>query len=120
MARQFVGAPADDNRFFRFSVTQGAGSIALEEWEHVDELTAHTHAYLKEAEVSHAVNCLVSLLCAPGRAAEGGAAATLNHVCKPSATRQTNSFTFYHFASGAPDCPAYLDALATYVLTSNT
>ncbi len=42
MVRQCVGAPADDNRYIRFSVTHGAGSIALDEWEHVDELTV-TH-----------------------------------------------------------------------------
>jgi hypothetical protein len=84
VARQFVGGPADDNRYFRFSVMHGAGSVALDEWEHMDELMAHADAYLKDAEVSRAVDRLVSLLCAPGRAAEGGAAVTLNHICKSS------------------------------------
>jgi ammonia channel protein AmtB len=82
VARQFVDGPDDNMRYFCFSVTHSAGSIALDEWEHMDQLTTHTEAYLKDAEVSRAVDRLVSLLCALRCAAEWGAAVTLNHICK--------------------------------------
>ncbi len=81
-ARQFVGGLADENCYFRFSVTHGAGSIALDEWDHLDKLTAHTEAYQKDAVVTRAVDRLVALLCRPGVTADGGAVLTLNHLCK--------------------------------------
>jgi predicted acylesterase/phospholipase RssA len=78
-ARQFVNAP---NKYFRFSVAHGAGDVALDEWTRVDELTAHTAAYLKDAAVSHAVDRLVKLLC-EGRASgyPSGPEVTLDTLC---------------------------------------
>jgi hypothetical protein len=78
MARQFR-EPLD--RYFRFSVAHGASGILLEEWERLDEVTQHTEAYLKDTEVSRAVNRLVKLLCQPGQAAEGNSQITLDNLC---------------------------------------
>ena len=40
------------NRYFRYSVSHGIGSISLEEWKKVNEVQVHTKAYLAEVEVS--------------------------------------------------------------------
>jgi hypothetical protein len=79
-ARRFRNTP---DRYFRFSVTHGAGEISLEEWQRMDELTAHTDAYLKDVVVSRSVDKLVSLLC--GRQESGAYSnpvITLDGLCK--------------------------------------
>ncbi|MCJ1378657.1 hypothetical protein MMC17_001756 [Xylographa soralifera] len=54
-----------DDMYFRFSVTHGAGLIAPEEWKRMGEVQTHTKAYLQEPSVSKSVDALVSRLCSP-------------------------------------------------------
>jgi hypothetical protein len=79
VARQFRSEPPD--RYFRFNVAHGASGISLEEWERLDEVTQHTEAYLKDAEVTRAIDRLVKLLCEPARSAEEGPHITLDNLC---------------------------------------
>ena len=51
------------NRYFRYSVSHGVGSISLEEWKKMDEVQVHTKAYLAEVEVSTSINKLIKILC---------------------------------------------------------
>ena len=51
------------NRYFRYSVSHGVGSISLEEWKKMDEVQVHTKAYLAEVEVSSSINNVVAILC---------------------------------------------------------
>lgn len=60
LAERFRQLP---NRYFRYSVSHGVGSISLEEWEKMDEIHVHTKAYLAEVEVSNSINKLVEILC---------------------------------------------------------
>ncbi len=86
-ARQFQNQP---DRYFRFSVTHGAGEISFAEWQRMDELTAHTDAYLKDAVVSTSVDRLVNLLC--GRQESGAynnPVIPLSSLCKSKS--QVNS-----------------------------
>jgi hypothetical protein len=69
------------HRYFRFSVERGAEGISLDEWERLDEVTQHTDAYLKDAEVSRSVDRLVKMLCEPARATEEGLHITLDNLC---------------------------------------
>jgi hypothetical protein len=78
VARQFRDPP---DRYFRFSVAHGAEGIALEEWKRLDEVTQHTEAYLKEAEVTRSINRLVRLLSEPGRSFDEGSQITLDALC---------------------------------------
>jgi hypothetical protein len=78
VARQFRNRPG---RYFRFSVTHGADGISLEEWKRMDEVTAHTAAYLMNEEVSHSVDKLVKLLCEPSCAADHDSEITLDNLC---------------------------------------
>jgi hypothetical protein len=79
-ARQFHNQP---DRYFRFSVTHGAGEISLAEWQRMDELTAHTDAYLKDAIVSGSVDRLVGLLCGRQESSTyNNPVITLDSLCK--------------------------------------
>lgn len=56
------------NRYFRYSVSHGVGSISLEEWKKIDEVQVHTKAYLADVDVSSSINNVIEILC---RANEG-------------------------------------------------
>ena len=60
LAERFRQLP---NRYFRYSVSHGVGSISLEEWKKMNEVQVHTKAYLAEVEVSSSINKLVEILC---------------------------------------------------------
>ena len=49
-------------RFFRYSVTHGAGSISLEEWKKIDDVQTHTEAYMREVAISSSINMAVKIL----------------------------------------------------------
>ncbi|KAF2452912.1 acyl transferase/acyl hydrolase/lysophospholipase [Lineolata rhizophorae] len=54
-----------NNLYFRFNVSQCAGSISLEEWKKTNEIESQTKSYMEETEVTDAIDRLVKLLCAP-------------------------------------------------------
>ena len=59
LAERFRQLP---NRYFRYSVSHGVGSISLEEWKKMNEVQVHTKAYLAEVGVSSSINKLVETL----------------------------------------------------------
>ena len=60
LAKRFLQRP---DRYFRYSVSHGIGSVSLEEWKKMDEVQGHTKAYLEGVEVSSSINKLVEILC---------------------------------------------------------
>lgn len=41
----------DDNRLFRFTVTQGLGNIGLEEYQAINKITSYTETYMQNSDV---------------------------------------------------------------------
>lgn len=60
LAGRFRQSP---DRYFRYSVSHGVGSISLEEWKKMDEVQVHTKAYMQEVEVSSSIDKVVKHLC---------------------------------------------------------
>ncbi|KAL8701275.1 MAG: hypothetical protein Q9201_005000 [Fulgogasparrea decipioides] len=65
LAGRFRQSP---DRYFRYSVSHGIGSISLEEWEKMNEVQVHTKAYMEEVDVSSSIDKVVEIL---RRASEG-------------------------------------------------
>ncbi|KAL9041418.1 MAG: hypothetical protein Q9214_004116 [Letrouitia sp. 1 TL-2023] len=59
-AEKFSDTP---DRYFRFNLTHGAGSISLEEWDKMAVLETHTKAYLEEVDVNRSIDSVVRILC---------------------------------------------------------
>ncbi|KAL9017793.1 MAG: hypothetical protein Q9185_004882 [Variospora sp. 1 TL-2023] len=53
LAGRFRQSP---DRYFRYSVSHGVGSISLEEWEKMNEVQVHTKAYMQEVDVSSSID----------------------------------------------------------------
>jgi predicted acylesterase/phospholipase RssA len=51
--------------YYRFNVEHGAEGMSLEEWEKMDEMRAHTNAYMSKVAVSKAIDEVVEMLCQP-------------------------------------------------------
>jgi hypothetical protein len=79
VARQFRDPP---DWYFRFSVAHGIGAISLDERERLDEVTQHTEAFLKDAEVTRTIDQLVKLLCGTRDTDEEGSSINLYLLCK--------------------------------------
>ncbi|KAL9611396.1 MAG: hypothetical protein Q9167_003937 [Letrouitia subvulpina] len=60
LAGRFQQSP---DRYFRYSVSHGIGSISLEEWKKISEVQVHTKAYLEEVDVSRSIDKVVQVLC---------------------------------------------------------
>ena len=78
LAKYFKNTP---HRYFRYSVTHGAGSISLEEWEKMKDVETHTKAYMEEVGVSMSIDTLVKILCRPRDFHMPNI--TLQSLCKP-------------------------------------
>jgi predicted acylesterase/phospholipase RssA len=50
------------NVYFRFSVGQGMQNIKLSDWEKLDEVAAHTRAYMRRAEASQRIDQAVEAM----------------------------------------------------------
>ena len=64
LTKKFLKCP---KMYFRFSVSYGAGSISLEEWERMGEITSHTKSYLRDPLVTESINSIVEILCMQSR-----------------------------------------------------
>ncbi|KAL8737672.1 MAG: hypothetical protein Q9190_008088, partial [Brigantiaea leucoxantha] len=53
LAGRFRQSP---DRYFRYSVSHGVGSISLEEWKKMNEVQVHTKAYMEEVDVSSSID----------------------------------------------------------------
>ena len=51
------------DRYFRYSVSYGVGSISLEEWKKMNEVQVRTKAYLEEVDVLTSIDKVVQVLC---------------------------------------------------------
>lgn len=60
LAGRFRQSP---DRYFRYSVNYGVGSISLEEWKKMNEVQIHTKAYMEEVDVSSSIDKVVKVLC---------------------------------------------------------
>ncbi|KAI4265159.1 MAG: hypothetical protein L6R35_007180, partial [Caloplaca aegaea] len=60
LAGRFRQSP---DRYFRYSVSHGVGSISLEEWKKMNEVQVHTKAYMQEVDVSSSIDKVVKVLC---------------------------------------------------------
>jgi hypothetical protein len=49
--------------YFRFNVTQGAGTIPIDEWKKMGEVLTHTKTYLGDPKVSKSLDSVVKRLC---------------------------------------------------------
>ncbi|KAL8939769.1 MAG: hypothetical protein Q9211_002587 [Gyalolechia sp. 1 TL-2023] len=63
LAGRFRRSP---DRYFRYSVSHGIGSISLEEWKKMNEVQVHTKAYMAEVDVSSSIDKVVEILCLTG------------------------------------------------------
>ena len=77
LAERFRQLP---NRYFRYSVSHGIGSISLEEWKRMDEVHVHAKAYLAETEVSSSIDRLVEILCRANKAQQSEL--SLQSICQ--------------------------------------
>ncbi|KAJ1300004.1 hypothetical protein OPQ81_011838 [Rhizoctonia solani] len=59
MAKRFN---IDEPKYYRLNVQQGVQGFNTSEWERMDEVAAHTHAYLQKADTSSQLNGLVAKL----------------------------------------------------------
>lgn len=60
LAGRFRQSP---DRYFRYCVSHGVGSISLEEWKKMNEVQVHTKAYMEEVDVSSSIDKVVQVLC---------------------------------------------------------
>ncbi|KAL8831591.1 MAG: hypothetical protein Q9170_005232 [Blastenia crenularia] len=60
LAGRFRQSP---DRYFRYNVSHGVGSISLEEWKKMNEVQVHTKAYMEEVDVSSSIDKVVKGLC---------------------------------------------------------
>ena len=72
-AHRFSRELKDSHRkFFRFSVVHGLDSVLLQEWEKMDEVEAHTKAYLQQTDVSTLIDKVVAILSQSMREEDSG------------------------------------------------
>ena len=68
------------DRYFRFSVTHGVGSISLEEWQKMNEIQTQTRAYLQEVTISALIDNVVTNLCKTTEM--GSSVVSLRSICQ--------------------------------------
>jgi predicted acylesterase/phospholipase RssA len=59
ISRRFMGTA---NVYFRFNVEQGLQNVGIAQWERLDEVMAHTGAYMSMAEVDPRLTAVVQAL----------------------------------------------------------
>ena len=64
-ARRFERTPGI---YFRFNVEQGLQEVALQQWERLDEVRAHTRKYIRMADVDARLDAAVASICGRQRA----------------------------------------------------
>lgn len=77
LAKRFHKSP---NRYFRYSVSHGVGTISLEEWEKMSAIQGHTKAYMEEVEISNSINKVVETLCQARESRQAGP--SLQSICQ--------------------------------------
>ncbi|KDN35065.1 hypothetical protein RSAG8_11903, partial [Rhizoctonia solani AG-8 WAC10335] len=88
MARQFKG----DHRYCRLNVQQGMQEVGASEWELMNEVVAHTRAYVIQAETSSKLETLVAnLQKSPGPYSETSGTVEIYNVSRPTPEQTTIS-----------------------------